>query len=41
MAKKEKVKKVYSIEEELLNEPTTTDADVVDPDNPKRPKEKF
>ena len=40
MAKK-KEEKVYKIDEELLKEVTTEDTDVVDPDNPKRPKEKF
>lgn len=43
MDKKEKKEKVYSIEEELLNEPTTTEADVeiIDPTDKPKPKEKF
>jgi len=37
--KKEKKEKVYSIEEELIKE--VEDNDVVDPDNPTKPKKKI
>jgi hypothetical protein len=39
--KKEKKEKVYSIEEELNKEIETTDADIVDPTDKPKPKEKF
>ena len=42
MDKKEKKEKVYKIEEELLNEVTTeADADIIDPTDKPKPKEKF
>jgi len=38
MGKKEKKEKVYTIEEELLIE---TDAEIIDPTDKPKPKEKF
>ena len=42
MAKKEEKKeKVYSIEDELLNETESTDVDITDPTDKPKPKKKF
>jgi len=41
MDKKEKKEKVYSIEDEIINEIETTDADIIDPTDKPKPKEKF